>query len=447
MGQAFYTSISGIKAGQNSINVVADNLANMNTIGFKQSSVTFSDVYYNTLSAGSGATTNLGGTNPKQIGVGTQTGAIARNFTTGSSLSTGVSTDMMLQGNGFFTVMNQDNQILYTKAGNFTLDEEGHLTLPSGYKLMGASSSFSTQSGNTPVKIPTMIETKTIPNTADIGTKDLSKLNNVSISTGTFKINVVDGGGTTTPVEITIADGDNLATIANKIQTGLNGVAAGHTVSLSGGKLQITPPAGETLKFESGTSNFVSATQLNDSNPTAGQPYSSKVLDYKQEIKVADNKETAQKYAGMTVYQDGSLEVKYSNGDKLKVVQDDNNNSVFQYTTAEGVVITGNDVTVPPQVATPANLQLQVASFINQNGLVGVGNNCFSQGANCGDAFYGTPNGNGFGALASGTLEGSNVDMTAQFADMIVAQRGIEANSRVFDTQNQIMKSLAYLGQ
>lgn len=445
MGQSFYTSIGGIKAAQSQINVVADNLSNINTLAFKEANITFSDVYYNTLSSGSGPTRDLGGTNPRQIGIGTQVASIDRKFTTGSNVTTGKDTDFMIQGNGFFTVMNQNNEVLYTRAGNFTMDGEGNLSLPNGYRLMGATSSFGTQSGSTPIKIPPVIQTETVPNTVDIGTKALKNLNNVNITNGDFKITITDTSvtpNTSSDVTVTIADGDTLSSIAGKINTALG---ANGSSALVNGKLAVTAAADRTFTFTSGDSNFVTATELNTATPTAGV-YSSKVLDFKQNVAVADNPETSVKYAGMNVYQDGSIEVKYSNGDKLTVTQDDNKQTVFKYTTSEGVVIKGADVSMPTQVAIPANFQLQVANFINPNGLNAQGGNCYAKGPNCGDAFYGTPNTNGFGALQSGTLEGSNVDMTKQFADMIVAQRAIEANSRVFDTQNQVMKSLAYLG-
>lgn len=447
MGQSFYTSIGGIKAAQNQINIVSDNLANLNTVGFKESSITFSDVYYNTLSSGSEGTGNAGGTNPRQIGLGTQVSGISRNFSDGTTNTTGRSTDMKIQGNGFFTVMSQNNETLYTRAGNFSIDSAGNLVLPNGCRLLGTATTIGTQSGNTPIHIPPAITTVTTANTTDIGTKALADLNNTQISTGNFSMTVNYGGGVTT-VGVNIASTDNLNNIVTKIQSALDSVEAGSTVALSNGKLAITcagASTGNTITFNSGTSNFVSATEI-ASSPAAG-PYASKVLDYKQNVTPAVSADTSVKYSGMDIYDNGTIEVKYSNGDKMTVAPDANNQLQFKYTTASGIVIKGQDVTVDPQVATPANLQMQLASFINPDGLIAQGGNTYAKGANTGDAFYGTPGSNGFGSMQSGSLEASNVDMTKQFADMIIAQRSIEANSRVFDTQNQIMKTLVYIGQ
>ncbi len=444
MGQSFYTSIGGIKAAQSQINIVSDNLANINTVGFKESNITFADVYYNTLSSGSSAAKGFGGTNPKQIGLGTQVSSIDRNFTNGATQTTGKATDMKIQGNGFFTVINQNNEVLYSRAGNFSLDSAGNLVLPNGCRLLGTANTFGTQSGNTPIKIPPVIKATTSPNTSDLGTKNRTDLNNVDITSGTFSINVDYGGAAPTTVGITIDPTDNLTDIVGKIQAGLDGVTAGGTVTLADGKLNIVPPGGHTLSFTSGTSNFVSTTEI-ASSPAAG-PYATKVLDYKQTVDVPDSLASAVKYSGMDIYENGTIEVKYSNGDKMTVMQDENNQSIFKYTTADGVVIKGNDVTVAAQLAVPANFQMQLASFINPNGLIAQGGNTYSKGANCGDSFYGTPGANGFGSMQSGALEASNVDMTKQFADMIVAQRAIEANSRAFDSQNQIMRTLVNLG-
>lgn len=446
MGQSFYTSIGGIKAAQSQINVVADNLANISTVGFKESRVTFEDVYYNTMSSGSAPTRNLGGINPKQIGVGTQISSIDRNFTNGTTIATGLTTDMNIQGKGFFTVLSDNGEVMYTRAGNFTLDGNGNLCLPNGYKVLGTSSMFSTKHSNVPIKLPLLIDSVTSPNTADIGTKDLNSLNNGAISKGTFSIDVTDN--TTTPPtvnthEITIEDNDNLNSIVTKVNNALGGAG---TAALADGKFQITAAANQDLAFKSGSSNFVSVTEIN-TNSHEGGVYTSGVLDYKQTVNMADNPSTALKYAGFDVYENGAIEVKYENGDKLTVIPDENDNLQFRYTTAEGAVIMGNDLTIAEQVAVPANLQLQIGNMVNPNGLIGEGGNTFSVGANCGDIFYGMPNSGGFGLLQTGAYEGSNVDMTKQFSDMILAQRAIEANSRVFSTQNQIMQTVVYLGQ
>ena len=102
MSQGFYTSISGIQASQQKIDVISDNIANINTVGFKESMVNFSDVYSRTLTLGSAPTKAMGGTNPQQIGLGTKTSSISKNFTIGANQSTGVLSDLYLDGHERF---------------------------------------------------------------------------------------------------------------------------------------------------------------------------------------------------------------------------------------------------------------------------------------------------------------------------------------------------------
>ena len=177
MTQAFYSAIGGMSAGQTQINVVADNIANMNTVGFKASSVQFSDVYYRTLSSGSAPQNNV-------------------DFNAGTTLATGQATHVSIQGNGFFTVASPTVEVLFTRAGNFELDADGHLVMPNGYKVLGTDTSMTTSTSTTPIKIPTLINTVTTPSTNDhMLQKRLDRLNGIEAGAGTAQISTVDAQG------------------------------------------------------------------------------------------------------------------------------------------------------------------------------------------------------------------------------------------------------------
>ena len=247
MTQALYTSQTGMNGAQTKLNVVADNIANMNTVGFKQSRVNFADIYYNTLSSGSAPSSNLGGINPRQIGTGVRAAEIIRDFTGGSSVATGISTNLAIKGNGFFTVQNGNNELLYTRAGNFSVDAEGYLVLPNGYKALGTEDQRSSTGSQTPIQIPVMIQTQTIPN-AGAGDKTLSELNgNVAITSGTIEVVV---GNQTTQVTI-----DANATL-NDVVAALNGVN-GVTATLTDGQIDVRADDGSKVVLNNGTSNFV----------------------------------------------------------------------------------------------------------------------------------------------------------------------------------------------
>jgi len=466
MSQAFYTSIGGISVAQTQLNVVADNLANMNTVGFKSSAVTFSDVYYDTISSGNAPTSTTAGTNPKQVGLGVQISAISRDFKNGALTATGNNTDLYINGDGFFCVTDNTGEIFYTRAGNFQLDTDGNLVLPSGYKAIGADRLYDTKTEGTAIKIPQSIDTQTIPNEStesgeSIDTKDLDRLNGVSLTPGTFTMQVtLESGSATVPVDISSAN--NFGDITKLIQDAFDAEGIYAEVSCDSsteGKLKIeTPEDPETdptkkkkkimsISFESGTSNFVTETRI---DRTGEDLYETDVLDSKQIIKPVDDASsaTAQNYKELAIGSNGAIVITYSNGDKLTVEPDyDSNKSKFVYTTAGGTIIKGSDVVINENVAVESNLMLQMANFMNPNGLLAEGSNVYSIGTNSGYVTYGTPAYKSFGELIAGNYEGSNVDMTKEFARMITAQRTIEANSRVFGTANEVMKSLVYMGQ
>lgn len=437
MTQALYTSQTGMNGAQTKLNVVADNIANMNTVGFKQSRVNFADIYYNTLSSGSAPSSNLGGINPRQIGTGVRAAEIIRDFTGGSSVATGISTNLAIKGNGFFTVQNGNNELLYTRAGNFSVDAEGYLVLPNGYKALGTEDQRSSTGSQIPIKIPVMIQTQTIPN-AGAGDKTLSELNgNVAITSGTIEVVV---GDQTTPINI-----DANATL-NDVVAALNGVD-GVTATLTDGKIDIRADDGSKVVLNNGTSNFVTQTGLTWNDAT--NSVESKTLDYQQIVRTGTDVANSQKVTAVDIHEDGILEVTYANGDKLTAIAnpEDETKLIFRYTTGSPAVnITGDDLDITG-VAEPANFQLQMANFVNPDGLVAVGSNAYKEGPNSGSALYGSVSAGAFGTVNSGEYEGSNVDLAEQFADMIISQRMLEANSRVFNTASNILQTISYLGQ
>ena len=136
MSQALHTSSTGINAGQSQINVVAHNVANINTTAYKTANMTFETLYSNNLSYGSAATKDGGGTNPKQIGLGVKVGGITRNFTQGTFVSTGRDLDTMISGTGFYVVKDAGGGSYFTRDGVFIVDSDGISTLPFVYYLL-----------------------------------------------------------------------------------------------------------------------------------------------------------------------------------------------------------------------------------------------------------------------------------------------------------------------
>ena len=202
MSQALYTSSTGINAGQQQINVVANNVANINTTAYKAANMTFETLYSNTISYGSAATKDGGGTNPKQIGLGVKVGGITRDFTSGSFINTGRDMDLMISGNGYFVVQDSEGKLYYTRDGIFTTDSEGNIVNQSGMKVVAAQTPYSNASSGETVKVPKNLSA-TISGDPNIGNKKISELNNASITTGDVSA-TINGQAVT----LTVPEGD-----------------------------------------------------------------------------------------------------------------------------------------------------------------------------------------------------------------------------------------------
>lgn len=567
MSQSLYTAMGGITAATTEIQVVSNNVANINTTAFKSSSVNFSDVFSTTLSSGSVATGNSGGTNPIQVGVGTQVSSISKDFNSGSWVATGSDTDLMVQGNGFFTAKSTDGQTYFTRAGDFSFDESGNLVTSKGFKVLGTNSILSSTSSTDTVQVPKSIVAQVQGNTS-IGTQLATNLNNIgnafttgafsisdtgtvanTITAGTFVVTRTGGaGGSALPAAVTLSAADvagPLDAMVADIQSQIGTPAAsGITVGSANGQVTFTIDGTKTtgLGFAAGTSNFVAtaafpalpsggvytstmattaatyninlstadvtgtigglvtdiqsqidaqaggagksgitvgssngqitfningknssaltfSTPLNGATNFVAQAdlknstlvndvYASKILDYTANISQLTSAAQAVSVNSETIGADGSIQATYSNGDTLSVqLGPDKSTYQFLYTTATGVAITGNSCTVDPNLAKPANFVLQVAGITNTNGLLAVGSNLFKAGPNSGNVVYSVGGQMGLGKLASGGLEASNVDLSQELSNMILAQRAIQANSRVFTTTSNIMDVINQMGR
>ncbi|GEA16654.1 flagellar basal body protein [Moorella sp. E308F] len=165
MMRSLYSGVSGLRTHQLRMDVIGDNIANVNTVGFKRSTVTFKDVFYQTLRGGAASdASGLGGTNPQQIGLGVALNSIDVVHTQGAAASTNNGTDLMIQGDGFFRVTPDDGTtIYYTRAGAFHFDNEGFLVNGDGLKVL--------DTGGSPIQIADMADPDTMPRSFSIDNK------------------------------------------------------------------------------------------------------------------------------------------------------------------------------------------------------------------------------------------------------------------------------------
>lgn len=440
MSQALHTSSTGINAGQSQINVIANNVANINTTAYKSANMVFETLYSNNLSYGSAATKDGGGTNPKQIGLGVKIGGITRNFTAGNFVSTGRDLDCMISGSGFFVVQDASGKQFFTRDGVFNIDSDGNLVTQSGLKVVGAKSAYSNASSDKTVKIPKNLY-RVIQGDPDVGTKTLAELNNASITTGTIKAKVTDNGGGEHDVNLVINDKDaTINDIVAAFNTALNGTDA--KFEAANGKISYTGK----IEFitEGTTSNFLGETGLSSNNKVSDE--------IAQIVKLQDvinyNDKNAISSATTSIDENGILVTTYNDGSILTQYMDEAETVQWKYITPEGVSITGDDVVrESTSLREDANFVIELATMVNDEGLVSLNNNLWEWGPDVGDIFYGVAGEMAFGAIEPGGYEGSNVDIASELSNMIMAQRMIQMNSRVFGTASSVMETLAYLGQ
>ena len=443
MSQALHTSSTGINTGQSQINVIAHNVANINTTAFKSANMIFEDLYSHNLSYGSAATKDGGGTNPKQIGVGVKIGGITRNFAPGTFVSTGRDLDCMISGTGFFVVQDADGRTYFTRDGVFSLDSAGNIVTQSGMKVMGAKSTYSNAGSNKSLKVPKnlLADVKGDPNLA---TKTLSSLNNASITGGNV-VYTVNG----TQYTATIAQADPNKTVGDlTVQEVIDMMNAplpdeiGNLFSITNGAIQYNDAYDVQFVSEGTTSKFVAESGLALENPGY---LLNEVVSLTDVVNYNDNGVISINNVGID--ENGILIATYSDGSVLTQYVDDADTVQWKFTTPEGVIITGPDVAASGATINESIFTIELATMVNEEGLVSVGSNLWKWGPDVGEIYYGMAGEMAFGPIESGGYEGSNVDIAYELSNMISAQRMIQMNSRVFSTASSVMEILSYLGQ
>lgn len=437
MSQALHTASTGINAGQSQINVVANNVANINTTAYKSANMTFETLYSRNLSYGSAATKDGGGTNPKQIGLGVKVGGITRDFTAGDFVSTGRDMDLMISGNGFFVVQDADGKLYYTRDGVFSTDSEGNVVNQSGMKVVAAGTPYSNASSGKTVQIPKNLAAL-VQGDANIANKKLSELNNASITDGNIDVTIKG-----TKITLTVDKGDpTMGEVIAKFNQQIKAAGVdGVEFSVANGVVSYT--AGADVTFDSATSNFVGQTGISNSNPSTKQINQTVAL---QEM-VNYNDQNGITLKSTTVDENGIIAATYSDGSILTQYVDDTYTAQWKYTTPQGVTIRSGDVQATGSTIENSNFVIELATMVNEEGLVSINNNLWEWGADVGEVYYGMAGEVSFGSIESGGYEGSNVDIAAELSNMITAQRMIQMNSRVFSTASSVMETLSYLGQ
>jgi len=413
----FSIPLSGLTAESTALSTIANNLANQSTTGYKSKVVLFSDLFYQNLgTAGSG--------DPIQMGAGTQVGSTPSLFTQGSVSATGVPTDVAIQGSGFFVVQDANGVVSYTRAGDFS-ELNNYLVTSSGQQVLGYQATngvIDTGAGIGPLQLGAGTIS---PPTATTNVQLTTNLNAAAAVGDTFStpITVYDSLGASHVLTFTYTNTGPGAWNYNITIPAADVGGTGNPVSLSTGNLtfdsngNLTTPAADVAGITIGPPNTAALADGAAALPFTWQLYNNGVGMLTQ---------VAAKSSTSSAQQDGA-----------------GSGSLVNFSIGSDGTITGSF----SNGKTQALGQLALATFANNDGLALQGNTDFSPTLASGQAVIGIPGSGGRGTVSGGALEMSNVDIATEFANLIVAQRGFEADAKAVTTFDQITQDTIALKQ
>ncbi|MEO8563619.1 MAG: flagellar hook protein FlgE [bacterium] len=441
MLRSLFSGVSGLRTHQTRMDVIGNNISNVNTVAFKAGRVTFKEGFAQLVAGASRPPGDHGGINPIQVGLGTQVGSIDTLFSQGNIETTGIATDLAIQGESFFVVA-KGGQHFYTRSGNFQLDADGRLVSPTnGFVVQGRMAVNGVfQDGVTDIKLPFGQKTSAKPTTStnlagnlDAAAKVFDKGPYATLdpmdpaqralpqNAGSFRdvnVTVYDTLGTKHELKMVMWKSAQGQWDWKMDPTGMDITAAGitevsgtHPLSfLSDGTLDPASYVPPTITF---TPNDGAADVQITIDPTGGALGSSNGLT---QFAGSDN--------AVLRDQDG-----YASG----TLQ---NFTIDRTGTIWGAFTNGTNV----QLA-----QISMADFNNPGGLIRTGDNMYTVSGNSGAGVLGFALSGSQSEITSGALEMSNVDLAQEFTSMIIAQRGFQANGRVITTSDQMLEELVQL--
>jgi flagellar hook protein FlgE len=407
-----FSAISGLRNHQTFMDVVGNNISNVNTTGFKGSRVTFQDILNQTVRGAGAPTATRGGVNGAQVGLGMLLGGIDTIQSQGNLQSTSKLTDLALQGDGFF-VLNDGVRNVYTRDGAFDIDINNNLVNPAtGARVMGW------QADATGTVAPTGAVTAiTIPSGTGMIGQPSSEL--------TFTGNLDSAATTVAPGNTVAATVPVYDSLGNRHELTLTFTKTGNN---TWGFAYTTAEAGVTLGGATGTLTF-SATGALTTNSATGTPLTITLTNGADPIAIPD----AGDFTTMTQLRATSDVKTATDGSAAGNLT---SFSISPDGTITGIYSNGQTRTIA---------QVAVATFSNPGGLEKQGGNAYGPSASSGEATIGVAETGGRGRIASGFLEMSNVDLAQQFTNMIMAQRGFQANSRVITASDEMLQDLVNL--
>ena len=390
MLRSMFSAVAGLKTHQTKMDVIGNNIANVNTYGFKSSRVTFRDVYYQTLATSSDATGEKGGTNAKQIGYGSMVGSIDLINTRSGYASTGKATDCYIAGEGYFVLKDSSGNLRLTRVGQMDFDGVGNLTDPSGNFVCGYPVSY--YSGQAALS----------GTTVDFGEGNGSKFDGYNV--------VIKYAEAAATESVTMAMNSDTKTLT----------------------ITYTPPAADAKQR---LTNTALQTALQDAANWTGLPAD---VDTSLISILETTTDPGAQVGATTALVDRVANFDYTiepekivnTFGQLVNIAIGSNGVISGQTQAGEIVIIG---------------QLALANVPNPQALILEGNSYFKAGNNTGVVTYAAPGDDNLGSLQTSGLEMSNVDLSNEFSDMIMTQRGFQANSKIITVSDEMLETLVNL--
>ena len=461
MMRSLYSGVSGLQNHQTRMDVIGNNISNVNTVGFKKGRVNFQDMISQQMQGAAKPTEELGGVNPKEVGLGMTVAAIDNIFTQGNLQSTGVSTDIAIQGNGFF-ILKDGEESFYTRNGAFSLDRDGTLVNPAnGMRVQGwmakevnGQNIVTTAATPTDLVIPVGAKdparaTQNVNFACNLNKNTPEILENAGpedIIKGTWNTEqeIYDSFGNKHMLSISfqrvpgnpnqwdatvIIDPDNQDYTQTRIGFGdTNGLGNTFRVQFDNmGALEAVTDSVGNVSNEEGSIVLQTSYTVPESNPDdEGNAYRQTININLGTIGSFDNTitQSASKSTTKAYYQDG-----YTLGYL-------DNFHIDSSGTITGVYSNGSTRTIG---------QIALAIFANDRGLEKAGDNTYVVSNNSGMAKIGESGTAGRGTMMAGTLEMSNVDLSEQMTDMIVTQRGFQSNAKTIQTSDTMLETVLSL--
>ncbi|WP_322994685.1 flagellar hook protein FlgE [Castellaniella sp.] len=413
----FGQGLSGLNAASQNLDVIGNNIANSGTVGFKAGSATFADVYANS-----------------RVGLGVQVASVNQRFTTGVVSTTGNQFDMAIDGaNGLFVVKMPGAETLYTRNGQFFADKNNLIVNAQGQQLMGYGVDDSDPLNPKPT---TELKGLTVPvgNIAPKATSDLKNTLNLDATAAPIDETANPFPDTSTPPQILPGSFSNMTPITVYDSLGNSHQVQQYTVkrdpasSVNNWDVYFVID-GDTTAIESHSLKFDDAGRLDPTTATFNLEYTFPTT-VPPAVAAAEDLDINVSFSGSTQFAGGFsqnfIQDGYASGEYASMSIATDGSVVANYTNG----------------AKKTMGYVALANFNNLQGLQPVGGNAWAETASSGQPVMGQPGSNGMATLKGQAVEESNVDMSQELVNMIIAQRTYQANAQTIKTQDQIMQTL-----